>query len=432
MKMTVLCIQIELFCLNLANELFTMIPVTEQCPGPNHKEMKMLNFNYHNPTNLVFGKDQLSQLDTLIPAEARVLVTYGGGSAKKSGVLDRVKQELSGSSRTLFEFGGIEANPRLETLMKAVKIVRSEKIDFLLAVGGGSVMDGTKFISLASLEEEFIGREESLLTFGFTPVPVKKVVTIGTVVTLPATGSEANGFAVISHGKDKLPVFSPLAYPAFSILDPVLTYTLPERQVANGVVDAFVHVVEQYVTQSAEARVQDRLAEGILHTLIEIGRKTIDNPTDYDARANLVWAATTALNGHVGAGVPQDWTTHMLGHELTGHFGIDHARTLAVVLPAVWRERSEQKKAKLLQYGERIWNITNGDEETRIRLAIEKTEDFFHQLGVPTRLSSYDLTEKDLGPVIDSLKAHGMTALSETGDVTPEISMQILRRALED
>ncbi len=390
----------------------------------------MFNFSFHNPTTIVFGKDQLQELDNLVPHDARVLVTYGGGSAKRTGVLDTVKEELAKSPRKVFEFGGIGANPELSILMGAIETVRREKIDFLLAVGGGSVMDGTKFVALASFAQAFMGKEEELLTFGFEPVPVQNAVPLGTVVTLPATGSEMNAFAVISNGVDKMPVFSPLAYPRFSILDPVLTYTLPERQVANGVVDAFIHVCELYVTFPVEGRVQDRTAEGILQTLIEVGRKTMDEPENYDARANLVWAATVALNGMLAAGVPQDWNTHMIGHELTALFGIDHARTLAVVMPAVWKVRKQQKSPKLLQYGERVWGITDGSEEERIDRAILKTEAFFQSLGMKTRLSEYDLGEADIEKVIASLEKHGMTALSETGDVTPDICRQILKQAL--
>ncbi len=390
----------------------------------------MLNFSFYNPTNIVFGKDQLQELDNLVPKNARVLITYGGGSARKTGVLATVQKELAKSSRTVFEFGGIGANPEFSILMGAVELVRKEKVDFLLAVGGGSVMDGTKFVALASFAEEFVGKEEELLKFGFMPVPVKSAVPIGTVVTLPATGSEANTFAVISNGEDKLPVNSVLAFPKFSILDPVLTYTLPSRQVANGVVDTFIHVCEQYVTYGVEGRVQDRMAEGILQTLIEIGQKTLENPEDYDARANLVWSATLALNGLIGMGVPQDWSTHMMGHEMTALFGIDHARTLAVVLPAVWKVRKEQKRTKLLQFGERVWGIADGSEDERIDKAIARTEEFFHSLGVKTRLSDHDLGDKDIDRVVASLEKHGMTALSESGDVTPEICRLILKAAL--
>jgi NADP-dependent alcohol dehydrogenase len=390
----------------------------------------MLNFSFYNPTNIVFGKDQLTKLDRLVPKNARILITYGGGSVKRFGTLDKVKEELLKSQRELFEFGGIEANPKFTTLMGAVEIVRNEKIDFILAVGGGSVMDGTKFIAVASVADDYIGREIELLKFGFTPIPVEGAIPFGTVVTLPATGSEMNNGAVITDGIDKLPIFSKSTFPKFSILDPALTFTLPATQVANGVVDTFIHTVEQYVTYPVNAGFQDRTAEGILQTLIEVGKKTVENPTDYDPRANLVWCATMALNGLIGSGVPQDWTTHMIGHEMTALFGLDHAKTLAVVQPAVWKVRKAAKKAKLLQYAERVWNIKDGDEDEKIDQAIFKTEEFFHSLGIKTRLSDYNIGEDDIKKIIDSLKKHGMTALSESGEVTLEVSEKILKTAL--
>jgi NADP-dependent alcohol dehydrogenase len=390
----------------------------------------MLNFNFYNPTRIIFGKDELQQLDALVPKEAKILITYGGGSAKRTGLLDKVKVELAKSKREVLEFGGIGANPELSVLMGAIEIVRKEKIDFLLAVGGGSVMDGTKFIAVASFADSFVGKERDLLNYGFTPVPVDSAVPLGTVLTLPATGSEMNSGAVITDGEDKLPVFSSFAFPQFSILDPVLTYTLPATQVANGVVDAFIHTVEQYVTSPAEGRFQDRTAEGILQTLIEIGQKTVEEPEDYDARANLVWCATMALNTLIGAGVPQDWSTHMIGHEITALFGIDHAKTLAVIQPAVWKVRKENKKGKLLQYAERVWGIVDGDEDERIDRAILKTEEFFHSLGIKTRLSDYNIGEEGINKILQSLEKHERTALSETGDVTLDISKQILRTAL--
>lgn len=385
----------------------------------------MLNFDFYNPTHIVFGKDRLTELDNLVPKNARVLILYGGGSVKKYGTLDKVIQALP--HRELKEFGGIEPNPKFTTLMKAVDMVKKENIDFLLAVGGGSVMDGTKFVSLAANAD---GEAETLLTHGFQPVPVTSAIPLGTVVTLPATGSEMNSGGVISHNGGKFPVFSPLVFPKFSILDPTLTYSLPATQVANGIIDTFIHTVEQYVTLPAEGRFQDRTAEGILRTLIEIGKKTIEEPTDYDARANLMWCATNALNGLIGAGVPQDWTTHMIGHELTAMFGIDHGKTLATLQPSIWTVRKDQKREKLLQYAARVWHITSGDEESRITLAIEKTRTFFEDLGVSTRLSSYGVTEDRIDDIISALESHGLTALSETGEVSLDVSRQILKGAI--
>ncbi len=384
----------------------------------------MQNFDFYNPTRIVFGKDRLQELDQLVPKEARVLVLYGGGSVKRFGTLDKVLAGLG--ERTVFEFAGIEPNPRFETLMEAVKLVRQEGIDFLLAVGGGSVMDGTKFVAAAA---PFQGDEESLLGHGFNGLPVDHALPLGTVATLPATGSEMNMGSVVSHKGGKWPVMSPLLYPTFSFLDPALTFSLPKKQVANGVVDAFVHVVEQYVTYPANAHIQDHTAEGILKTLIEVGPVTLANPEDYNARANLVWAATSALNGYIGVGVPQDWSTHMIGHELTAMFGIDHGQSLAIILPSVWKLRKEQKREKLLQYAERVWGITTGSEDERMDLAIEKTRAFFESLGVATRLDQYGVQEGQISDIVDALKSHGMTALSERGDMTPDVSHQVLQDA---
>ncbi|KIO37077.1 iron-containing alcohol dehydrogenase [Shewanella sp. cp20] len=386
----------------------------------------MLNFDYRNPTQIVFGKDRLDELDKLIPADARVMVTYGGGSVKRFGTLDKVLNALG--DRTVVEFGGIEANPQYETLAKAAKLAKDESIDFLLAVGGGSVMDGTKFIALAT---RFEGESASLLFHGFAPVPVEadRVLPLGTIATLPATGSEMNAFGVVSYNGGKFPVNHPSIYPTFSLLDPTLTFTLPKIQVANGVVDAFVHVLEQYATYPVDGRVQDRTAEGIMRTLIEIGPLTLEEPENYNARANLMWSATSALNGMIGAGVPFDWTTHMIGHELTALFGIDHAQTLAAVLPSVWRVRKSQKHAKLLQYAERVWDITEGDEASRVDLAIDKTEQFFQQLGLKTRLRDYDIAQDQINDIVAALEAHGMTALSESGDLGLDISREILQLA---
>jgi len=387
----------------------------------------MNNFIFHNPTTILFGKDQLIGIEKLIPTHAKVLITYGGGSAKRSGLIEKVKAVLG--NRKVVEFAGIEPNPHFETLMKAVEVVHNEEIDFLLAVGGGSVIDGTKFISLASF---FKGDAADLLKYGFTPITpdiVEQVLPIGVVLTLPATGSEMNNGAVISYEHGKYPVMSDMVYPKFSVLDPVYTFTLPAIQVANGVVDAFVHTGEQYITFPVDARVQDRMAEGIMQTLIEIGATTVAEPENYNARANHVWAATMALNGIIAVGVPQDWATHMIGHELTAAFGIDHGQTLAIVYPALLAEMKEQKSAKLVQYAERVWNITTGSDDEKIDLAIAKTREFFESLGIKTRLSEYGVKAGQIADIVNQLKVHGMTALSESGKITLEVSRKILERA---
>lgn len=385
----------------------------------------MNQFNFYNPTKIIFGRDRFNELDQLVPQDAKILVLYGGGSVKKFGTLDRVLAALP--NREILEFGGIEANPRYETLMKAVDVVRAEKIDFLLAVGGGSVIDGTKFIALASYYE---GDGLDLLRDRSITANLKQALPLAAVLTLAATGSEMNRGGVVSSPIGKLGFGNDLVFPKFSLVDPSLTFTLPETQVANGVVDTFVHVMEQYMTYPAEGRFQDRTSEGILKTLIEIGRATIDNPTDYDLRANLVWCATMGLNGLIGAGVPQDWATHRIGHELTALFGIDHAKTLAIIMPSLWNIMRETKREKLLQYGERVLNITTGSEEDRIDQIIETTRQFFESLGIKTRLSDYGIGADQIDSILAALESHHMTALGERGEITLEISRKILEGAL--
>jgi NADP-dependent alcohol dehydrogenase len=379
----------------------------------------MQNFEYYNPVKILFGKGQIAKMAAEIPANARILVTYGLGSVKRNGVFARVEAALAG--REFLEFGGIEPNPHFETLMQAVQIVRSERIGFLLAVGGGSVIDGTKFIAAAA---PFAGDPWTILA---AQAPVGEAVPLGSVLTLPATGSEMNAFAVITRAetREKFAFSTPLIYPRFSVLDPEATFSLPPQQVANGVVDAFTHVMEQYLTYPADAPLQDRLAESILLTLIEEGPKTLADPQNYAARANLMWAATMALNGMISVGVPQDWATHMIGHEITALCGLDHAQTLAIVLPNLLHVQRHTKGQKLIQYGERVWGITSGEPEERMALAVEKTRTFFHRLGVPTRLSDYGI-ERDSLAEIPARFEQRRTVLGERQDITPLVVSKIL------
>ncbi|MDP2716248.1 iron-containing alcohol dehydrogenase [Rheinheimera sp.] len=384
----------------------------------------MFNFSFQNPTRIVFGKDQLAQLSKLIPPGSKVLLTYGGGSIKHNGVYDQVVKALDGFDWQ--EFSGIEPNPSFETLMRAADLVRREKIDFLLPVGGGSVIDGTKFIAAAAM---FAGDAWDILAKG---AKVTAAIPLGCVLTLPATGTESNGNSVVTRyeTQQKLSFSSALVYPQFAILDPTVTFSLPPKQVANGVVDAFVHVMEQYMTYPVNAPVQDRFAEGLLHTLIEEGPKALSQPDNYDVRANVMWAATMALNGLIGQGVPQDWATHMIGHEITALYGLDHAQTLAIVLPSLLQQQRGQKRDKLLQYGRRIWQLQHQDEERLIDEAINHTRAFFEQMGVPTRLADYGIKADAVDKLVDALQANGMLKLGEHADITPDVSRQILQRAV--
>jgi NADP-dependent alcohol dehydrogenase len=380
----------------------------------------MENFVFYNPVKILFGKGQIANIAAEIPTDAKILITYGGGSIKANGVYDQVKSALAG--RNVFEFGGIEPNPHLETLLQAVELIRQEGIDFLLAVGGGSVVDGTKFIAAAV---PFVGDPWDILA---KQAPVTAAVPFGAVLTLPATGSEMNTNSVVTkwETKEKLFFASSLVFPRFSVLDPETTFSLPPRQIGNGIVDAYTHVMEQYLTYPVNAPLQDRWAESILKTLIEEGPKTLANPTDYDSRANLVWAATLALNGLIGAGVPQDWATHMIGHELTALHGLDHAQTLAIVLPSTLSIRRDRKWQKLLQYAERVWNIVDGSEEERVNEAIAKTRNFFESVGVRTRLSDYGVGLETIPLVVENLQKHGLAILGEQKDVDSQVVEQIL------
>ncbi len=383
----------------------------------------MQNFTFYNPTRILFGAGRIADIAKELPTNARVLITYGGGSILKNGTLDEVKAALK--DVTVYEFSGIEPNPTYETLMQAVELARRERIDFLLAVGGGSVLDGTKFLAAAI---PFSGDPWDILA---KRAKVSSALPFGCVLTLSATGSEMNNGAVITKraSDDKLAFAHRLLFPRFSVLDPTKTYTLPPRQVANGVVDTFVHITEQYLTFPVDAKVQDRFAEGLLLTLIEDGPKALQEPQNYDVRANLMWTATLALNGLIGAGVPNDWATHMLGHELTALHGLDHAQTLAIILPAMLQVRREEKRAKLLQYAERVWGLNAADDDARIDLAIEHTRLFFESLGVPTRLSAYGIGKEAIPALLSQLERHGMVALGEQGSFTLEGSRKVFERA---
>lgn len=385
----------------------------------------MQNFTYYAPTKIFFGKGQIASLTKSISLNKKILLTYGGGSIKKNGVYDQVKTALK--NHTVFEFSGIEPNPHYETCMKAVDIVKKEKIDFLLAVGGGSVLDGTKFIAAAACYEP--GDPWEILS---KQAEIKKALPLGCVLTLPATGSEMNGGAVISRAetKDKLHFINPLVYPQFSVLDPTTTFSLPARQTTNGIADAFVHVMEQYLTFPVNTPLQDFMAEGVLKTLIQEAPKVLANPNDYDARANIMWSATVGLNNWLSVGVPQDWATHMIGHELTAMFGLDHGVTLAIVLPNLMKVKQKNKREKILQYGLRVWNITEGKEDDRIQKTIDKTREFFESLGIKTHLSDYGIGKKCIPPLLQKLKEHGMTSLGEHGDIDLKQSEEILQRSL--
>mgnify|MGYP000159157399 CR=1 FL=1 len=385
----------------------------------------MNNFEFKNPTKIIFGKDTIEKLTTEIPANAKVLMLYGGGSIKKNGIYEQVKAALKDVD--VIEFGGIPANPEYAVLMQALKVIKDENITFLLAVGGGSVIDGTKFLSSAALYK------------GDTPwdilknsIPTTKGLPFGTVLTLPATGSEMNSGAVITHAetKEKLGMGGPGLFPVFSILDPQVIKSIPERQLVNGLTDAFTHVLEQYMTYPAGAFLQDRFAESIMQTLIEIAPQVLKDPTDYTAASNFMWSCTMALNGLIQKGVPTDWAVHAIGHELTALFGIDHARTLAVIAPSHYTYNFETKKEKLAQYAERVWNISQGTTEEKAKTGIAKTEVFFNDLGIATKLSEYTEDYNGTAEIISKrFTDRGWLGLGEHKALAPNDVQKIVEMA---
>ncbi|MDR0745403.1 MAG: iron-containing alcohol dehydrogenase [Mediterranea sp.] len=381
----------------------------------------MKNFSFVNPVKIIFGKDTIQEIKGEIPSDNKVLVIYGGGSVKKNGVYSQVMDALSGYE--VHEFSGIEPNPHYETCMKVVDVIKEKGIDYLLAVGGGSVIDATKFIAAAVYFEG--GDPWDILSKG---AEIKKALPFGTILTLPATGSEMNDGSVISRVsiQEKLSFGSPLVYPKFSVLDPTTTFTLSPRQVGNGVIDTFVHVTEQYLTHyEGDSTLQDRMFEGVLKTIVAEGPKALKRPTDYDVRANLMWASTWALNGWFGKGIPQDWTTHMIGHELTAFYGLDHARTLAIILPGVIRVTWEGKFEKIRSLGYEVFDVNKIDQEVTIGETIDAIEDFFISMGAKTHLSDYGLGDEAINKVYKRMEER-QWKLGESGNITPNIVREIL------
>ncbi|MBB4035965.1 NADP-dependent alcohol dehydrogenase [Dysgonomonas hofstadii] len=378
----------------------------------------MENFSMVNPVKIIFGEGMIKEVANEIPKGSKVLITYGGGSIKKNGVYDQVVKAIDGFE--WYEFSGIEPNPHYETCMKAVALIKEKSIDFLLAVGGGSVLDATKFIAAAACFED--GDPWLILS---KHAEVKKALPFGDVITLPATGSEMNSGAVITKAEtqEKLAFGSPFTFPKFSVLDPTTTYSMPPRQIGNGVVDAFVHVMEQYLTYNeGDSLLQDNMAEAIVKTLVADGPKALKTPENYGVRANLMWASTWALNGWIAAGVPEDWATHMIGHELTAFYGLDHGQTLAIVLPGVMTVLKEQKSKKITRLGREVFGINDNDATNR---TIKAVENFFESVGVKTHLSDYGLGDEAIEKVVSRLSQRGWK-LGECENITADVVREIL------
>ncbi|MDR1761253.1 MAG: iron-containing alcohol dehydrogenase [Bacteroidales bacterium] len=386
----------------------------------------MNNFNFYNPVSIIFGKNTIAQLSELLPRNEKIMLLYGGGSIKKNGVYNQVIKSLEGFDYV--EFSGIEPNPRYETMMAAYEVAKRENVTFLLPVGGGSVIDGTKFLAAALCLPA--GTEPWGILQG--KVAVKKALPLGCILTLPATGTEMNGNSVVSRNStnEKLSFGSPLVMPKFSILDPEVCFSLPKKQIANGIVDAFIHVMEQYLTIPNNTPLQDLWAESILRVLIDEAPELMSDKAGYDAMANFMWSATMALNGIISRGAIEDWSTHVIGHELTALYGIDHGRTLAIVLPGNMNIRRAVKGKKIIQYGARIWGITQGSDDEKINKTIEKTVGFFESLNVPTRLSAYNLGKDTCVTVAQRLTDRGVINFGEAGDITQDIVVKILEDRL--
>lgn len=381
----------------------------------------MNNFEFYCPTKVVFGKGSIVKLSELIDKKDKILMIYGGGSIKKNGVYDQVKSALKDFA--VIEFSGIEPNPVYETCMKAVEIVKRENIDFLLAVGGGSTLDATKFIAAAS---KYQGDDPYELVS--KAADVKEALPLGSVMTLPATGSEMNCAAVISRAstQEKFAMRNPKVFPKFSIIDPETTFSLPIQQVRNGIVDTFVHVMELYATYDVNTPLQDSWALGLIKTLVQEAPKAIKNNTDYDAKANICWCATCGLNYWLSLGAVQDWSTHRIGHELTAFYGLDHGQSLAVVLPRLWHARKKDKAQKLAKLAREVFGCQDKDDLNACECAIKKTEEFFNSLGMKTKLSDYNVKSDEAALKIKERFEKRQTLLGEDFKVTPTMAYDIL------
>lgn len=381
----------------------------------------MNNFVFQNPTKLIFGRGQIARLAKELPRDKKIMVTFGGGSVKKNGVYEQVTTALEGFNYV--EFWGIEPNPKVETLRKAVEVCKREGVEFLLAVGGGSTLDGTKLIAAASVVEA------DAWELVLNPSLYGGTLPFASIITLPATGSEMNRGAVISNlaTGEKYSFYN--TYPVFSILDPETTFSLPPFQVACGLADTFVHVMEQYLTITDCSPLMDRWAEGVVQTLVEVAPKVRADQHNYDAMATYMLSATMGLNGFVAMGVPQDWATHMIGHEITALAGITHGQTLVVVLPGVMNVMREQKGDKIVQFGQRVWGITEGTKDERIDSTIAATEEFFRSLGLATRLSELGVGEDVVDEIVRRFKQRG-TLLGENNNIDYRLVEQVLRQRL--
>ena len=380
----------------------------------------MVQFRLRNPTEILFGKGEIAALKKLVAAGTRVLLLYGGGSIKTNGVYDQVMAALAACD--VEPFGGVEVNPVYETILEAAAAARRHGSQLVLGVGGGSVIDAAKFlanvipITGGDPWDELMARR-----FPANPLPV------GAVLTLPATGSESNAVSVMTHRGRRLkyPFANEATRPRFAILDPSTMQSLSRRQLENGAVDAFTHVLEQYMTAPVNTPIQHGFSETIMKVLAEWGPKLVETKSE-EACENVMWAANQALNGLIGAGVPQDWSTHYIGHAITALHGVDHARTLTMIMPMLMRYKLAQKTTMLARYARNVWGVNEADDAKAAEAGIARTEDFFRRMGCPVRASEAELTIDEQG-ILAHLETVGHTALGENRDIRADDVRAILR-----
>ncbi len=364
------------------------------------------NFTFVNPTKLIFGKGQLEQLKTEVPLYGKnVLLVYGGGSIKRNGLYDAVLEQLNAIGAKVSELSGVEPNPRLSTVHKGVNICKEEGIDFLLAVGGGSVIDCTKLIAAGA---KYHGDAWDIVT---KKVPAQDALPFGTVLTLAATGSEMNSGSVITNWetKEKYGWGSPAVFPKFSILDPVNTFTVPKDQTIYGIVDMMSHVFEHYFHLTENTEFQDRMCEGLLLTVMETAPKLMEDLENYDHRATILYCGTMALNGMLSMGYRGDWATHNIEHAVSAVYDIPHGGGLAILFPNWMKHNIKVKPERFQKLAVRVFGVDpNGKTAEEAGLeGIEKLREFWNSIGAPSRLADYDIDDSQLEVMADKAVING-------------------------
>lgn len=366
----------------------------------------MQNFKFYNPTHIIFGKDSVKNLSSQIERFGdNILLTYGGGSIKRNGVYDAVISELKKANKNIFELSNIMSNPRTEKVDEGIALCKKHNIDFILAVGGGSTIDCSKAIAAATLLPDNVDYWEHLF---IKRLPVKNAIPLGTVLTMAATGSEMNSGAVITNAnlKQKLSLSSPNLFPQFSILDPTYTLTLPKHQMIYGIVDMMSHLMESYFSKTDEDNVTDDLIESLLKTIIKNANIATENPQDYIARSNLMWAATLALNGLTTLGKDMDWMSHQIEHSLSAFYDIPHGAGLAICHPMLLKYIYKEHLPRFVKFAKNVWNIdpTNKTDEEIALEGITTLRNYFHKLGAPVTLTEVNIPKEALAEIAASTK----------------------------